>query len=123
MTLYVIILVLQNIMQIFGMVQYSKARPMKQYYIMHKDRFQKLDDLSIDAIGALIGKRNLKIFKQDNGGLDMCKAFEDEREEGRKEGIYATLFSLVKDGLLRLEDAAKRINVSEAEFTEMMSQM
>ena len=37
-------------------------------------------------MGALIGNSKLKMFKQEEGGLDMCKAFEDERLEGRLEG-------------------------------------
>lgn len=45
-----------------------------------------LDELSIDTLGVLIGNNKLRMFKQENGGLDMCKAFEDERLEGRLEG-------------------------------------
>ena len=58
----------------------------KKYYLEHKERFQQLDELSIDTLGVLIGNNKLRMFKQENGGLDMCKAFEDERLEGRLEG-------------------------------------
>ena len=53
----------------------------------------------------------------------MCKAFEDEREEGREEGILVTLCSLVKDGLLKLEEAAKRANMSEEVFGQKMQEI
>lgn len=97
---------------------------MKTYYLEHKERFRQLDDISINVMGVLIGKRTLKFFPQEEGGLDMCKAFEDEREEGRAEGRAEgrvegkinALVELVKDGLLKLEDAAKRLNMTPEEL-------
>lgn len=89
---------------------------MKAYYSEHKERFRQLDDISINVMGVLIGKRTLKFFPQEEGGLDMCKAFEDEREEGREEGKKNTLIELVKDGILKLEDAAKRLNMKPEEL-------
>lgn len=89
---------------------------MKAYYLEHKERFRQLDDISINVMGVLIGKRTLKFFPQEEGGLDMCKAFEDEREEGRAEGKINALVELVKDGLLKLEDAAKRLNMTPEEL-------
>ena len=38
------------------------------------------------------------------------------REEGREEGRILVLDSLVKDGVLTLTDAAKRANMTPAEF-------
>ncbi len=67
------------------------------------------------------------MFPQEEGGLDMCKAFEDEREEGKEEGkmegILITLCDLVKDGLLKLEDAAKKANMSEEVFGQKMQEI
>ena len=34
------------------------------------------------------------------------------RREGRKEGVINTLLILVKDGIISVEDAAKRANLS-----------
>ncbi len=54
----------------------------------------------------------------------MCKAFEDERAEGKAEGkaegALEMLFDLVKDGVLKLEEAAKRVNMSEEVFLKRM---
>ena len=58
----------------------------------------------------------------------MCKAWDDHiergrkegREEGRTEGRREVLISLVSDGLLALSEAAKRANLSEAEFQAML---
>ena len=77
----------------------------------------------------------MKLFPQEEGGLDMCKAFEDEREEGkaegkaegerigREKGAFAMLCSLVKDGILKLEDAAKRMDMSEDMFRSRMKEL
>ena len=54
---------------------------MKAYYMKNRERFGLLDEISIDLMGALIGIRNLKRFPQEKGGVDMCKAFEEERKE------------------------------------------
>ena len=63
----------------------------------------------------------------------MCKAFEENwldgmekgMEKGMKEGIekgtFKTLCSLVKDGLIKSEEAAKRMNITEADFNEKMN--
>ena len=60
----------------------------------------------------------------------MCKAIEDMRNDsiaigeargvaiGEAKGILSTLLSLVKDGILTVADAAKRANMTVAEFEE-----
>ena len=52
----------------------------------------------------------------------MCKAIEDMRNDsiaiGETKGILSTLLSLVKDGILTVADAAKRANMTVAEFEE-----
>ena len=54
--------------------------------------------------------------------VDMCKAIEDMRNDsiaiGETKGILSTLLSLVKDGILTVADAAKRANMTVAEFEE-----
>ena len=40
------------------------------------------------------------------------------RAEGHTEGMLKTLFDLVKDGIIPLSDAARRTNMTEAEFEE-----
>ena len=75
---------LREIIAVFKRCKDREA--IKKYYLENKKRFQQLDELAIDTMGALIGNSKLKMFKQEEGGLDMCKAFEDERLEGRLEG-------------------------------------
>ena len=67
---------------------------------------------------------------------DMCDAirelFQDEIEEatkkvrtealleGKIEGKFETIMELAKDGLLNVADAAKRLQISEAEVEAML---
>ena len=68
--------------EIVAIVKRSRDREaMKAYYRENMERFRQLDEISIDTLGVLIGKKDLKLFSQEEGGLDMCKAFEDERED------------------------------------------
>lgn len=47
---------------------------------------------------------------------DESRTLAEQREEGRKEGILNMLLELVKDGILTLSDAAKRADMTIAEF-------
>lgn len=89
----------------------SKDRiAMKEYYEAHKERFKLLDTIVVDALGALIGMSKLRLFKQEGRGLDLCKAFEDEREEGRQEERVRvnTLFQyMIRDD--RIDDLKRAV--------------
>ena len=50
------------------------------------------------------------------GDFDVCKAVMDIKQEGREEGKLEVLASLVKDGLLEVEEAAKRAGISVEEM-------
>ena len=62
--------------------------------------------------------------KSKEGEYNMCKAVEEikaegkaeGRAEGREEGIIETLVSLVRDGLISVEEAAKHAGLSTSEF-------
>lgn len=106
------------------------------FYLENKERFQQLDELSVDLMGALLGESELKKFPQEKGGIDMCKAFEyamEEgrekgrregreagRREGRKEGSFHALCCLVEKGKLKLKDAADEVGMTEEMFLESM---
>jgi hypothetical protein len=66
-------------------------------------------------------------LKETERGLDvMCDIMEkiaaeernEGRKEGRQEGTLETLFSLVRDGVLTLSEAAKRADMTETLFAE-----
>jgi len=43
-------------------------------------------------------------------------------KEGRKEGVINTLLMLVKDGIISVEDAAKRANLSVGTFQKYLNE-
>ena len=63
----------------------------------------------------------------EKGGQKMSKELrqmmEEERtkgkKEGKKEGMIEAFVGMVKDGLLSIKDAAKRLGMSEKEFTKI----
>ncbi len=88
--------------ELIGVLKRStKKASLLQYYQENQERFARLDDLTIETIGILIGNKKLVQFKQEQGGLDMCKAFEDAKMEGLKEGL--------KEGLLEGEERYARL--------------
>ena len=128
-----------SLREIIAMFKRSDSlEAMEAYYLEHKDRFRMLDELSIDVLGALIGVSKLKLFSQEGGGVDMCKAFEDARREGwkkgrqeghreghregRQEGAFNTLCCLVAKGLLKRKDAAKEAGMTEEMFEKRMQE-
>ena len=106
-----------SLREIIAVFKRSRNREeVKKYYLEHKKRFEQMDELSIDLLGELIGNRKLKMFKQENGGVDMCKAFEDEREEGREEGIRQALVNLMKNLKFTSQQAMEALGIPQSEW-------
>ena len=65
------------------------------------------------------------IFKEDMDQelLEKVKevGIKEGRKEGRKEGAINTLLILVKDGIISVEDAAKRANISVSNFEKSLN--
>ena len=57
------------------------------------------------------------IFKEESKD----KWIKEGRKEGRKEGVINTLLILVKDGIISVEDAAKRANLSVSTFRKYLN--
>jgi DNA invertase Pin-like site-specific DNA recombinase len=47
---------------------------------------------------------------------------KEGRREGIKEGVINTLLMLVKDGIISVEDAAKRANISVGTFQKYLNE-
>lgn len=65
----------------------ADKQELRKYCEENKDRFLKLDEETIDVMAVMINQENLVDFKREEGGIDMCKALEDIRQEGMEEGI------------------------------------
>ena len=66
------------------------------------------------------------IFKEDidQEVLEKSKSkwIKEGRKEGKKEGVINTLIMLVKDGIISVEDAAKRANLSVSKFQKYLNE-
>ena len=76
-------------------------------------------------------KYDFKYVKEGNKMTDAMKElydiFKEESKdkwikEGRKEGVINTLLILVKDGIISVEDAAKRANISVSTFQKHLNE-
>ena len=76
-------------------------------------------------------KYDFKYVKEGNKMTDAMKKlydiFKEESKnkwikEGRKEGVINTLLMLVKDGIISVEDAAKRANISVSTFQKYLNE-
>ena len=62
------------------------------------------------------------IFKEDIDQEVLEKSKSKWIKEGRKEGVINTLLMLVKDGIISVEDAAKRANLSVSKFQKYLNE-
>ena len=62
------------------------------------------------------------IFKEDIDQEVLEKSKSKWIKEGRKEGVINTLLMLVKDGIISVEDAAKRANLSVSTFQKYLNE-
>ena len=62
------------------------------------------------------------IFKEDIDQEVLEQSKNKWIKEGRKEGVINTLLILVKDGIISVEDAAKRANISVGTFQKYLNE-
>lgn len=78
----------------------------------------------------------LPVKKEDKGEYNVCQAIRELMEDSRMEGMtegrlegrlegkfegkLEVLVELVKEGMLKLEEAARRVNLTVEEFQEKM---
>ena len=87
-----------------------------EYLSLLTDRTTRSNKYSITS--------NIKneVFKTGGNSMskEMMEILAEEREEGREEGKLSVLVNLVKDKLLSVADAAKRLNMSEDQFKALV---
>ena len=62
------------------------------------------------------------IFKEESKDKWIKEGRREGIKEGRKEGVINTLLMLVKDGIISVEDAAKRANISVSTFQKYLNE-
>ena len=89
-------------------------------------QFAAMDNESVSAINTFIGV-NIPV-NTEGSVTDMCKAWEDQKEEGRTEGLtegrtegrLLEVYSSVQDGDYGIERGAEKLGISEEEFEKRM---
>ena len=116
-------------------IKYSKDKE-KLYELTHRgERFRNVDVDSANLINVVTGSE--LEFEVEEGQVNMCKAIDEMRKESRQEGILEgrqegimegrqagileILSGLVKEGVLTLTDAARRVGLSPDEFQARIS--
>lgn len=81
----------ESLQMVFGMLKYRKdLQGLKTYVEKNREYFFDIDEESYRAAKMMLGAesywKDIK-SKKENGGMDMCKALEDLRQEGIDIGI------------------------------------
>lgn len=62
----------------------------------NEERFMQLDTDTIDTMQVMLNQESILKYKAEKGGIDMCKAFEDMRTEGKIEGQASAVVTLLE---------------------------
>ena len=88
---------------------------------MFDDRTRKLDGYYAHLEYVAEEKQLAKMEGIEEGiEKGIQKGIEKGKAEGRAEGAITTIVGLIKDGILTIENGAKRLNISESELTAYM---
>ena len=121
---------------VLGIMKCTGSRKRYEDYIYrNKEFFSKIPKSALDVIETFTSIKDITgsltyILNPDTGEeeTNMCKALRDIKkhaekkgrkqglQQGIKQGTLATLASLVVDGLLQIEEAAKRADLSVSAF-------
>ena len=88
---------------------------------MYDDRTRKLDGYYAHLEYVAEEKQLAKMEGIEEGiekGIE--EGIQKGIEKGRAEGAITTIVGLIKDGILTIENGAKRLNLTEAELTSYM---
>ena len=84
---------------------------------MYDDRTRKLDGYYAHLEYVAEEKQ---LARMEGIEEEIEKGIEKGKAEGRAEGAITTSVGLIKDGILTIENGAKRLNISESELTAYM---
>lgn len=112
--------------QIFEVLSAAGDKSRMKQILSEDEMFRRLDNNTVRTINDIAGT---KIPLNEKGEVvNMCKAWEEQYEDGVAEGLSRgiekgkrdVLYSLVDDGCLDIEEAARRVGMSEAAFLDAM---
>ena len=115
--------------EVLELIKVSENRKAVKQLFDSNPKYRKMDRESISAINTFLGT-NIPINKEEGSVTDMCKAWEDQREEdlkqGREEGRQEERRDLI-GGMLSSgktpEEIASFVNIPLAEVREVEKQL
>lgn len=109
---------------------YARRNDKKEFmqYLKSHEVCRQLDKETYQTLGVLTNSKRLMCGKyietKERGEVNMCQAIEELIEDGRKEGNLSgrqgMLYELVRDGMLPVQTAARKMSVTEQEFLNKM---
>ena len=110
-----------SLREVLGCIKYSQDKEKLSIFMKDNPR------MNMEAMAARVIEvmTNMSIeIPEGEEKIDMCKAIEDMIKERacieREEGKVEILIGLVKDGILNMQEAAKRMNMTTEEFRTKM---
>ena len=96
---------------VFGFIKYAQDKERLRYFIKkNRVEFENLAEDAYDLISVMSNTQELKRRKkEDEGGLNMCKAIDDMMTEAREEGRQEALTGL--QGMMEDAREEERRNV------------
>ena len=96
--------------ELIGVMKRSKDKNALYTYCQeHEDRFRELDEETIRTMSVMINQENLLEYRQKEGGFDMCKAFEDMKQEGIEIGLSRGVLETCRELGTSREEAIRRV--------------
>lgn len=120
---------------LFGLLKCTEDKQkMKDYLHTHDTEIQHIQSDLFQAFTSMAGVTDLKKYmnSEKEGDNDMCKAIYDMVEDGRKEGRiegrqegkiegrFGVIKELLEEHLLSLQDAARKLNLTEEELKKQL---
>lgn len=87
-----------NLQRVFEMLKFKQNKnQLKNYINKHEEFFKNVDVETGNAIRVLLGSEKLlqDVKKNDNGGVNMCKALDDIYQDGVNDGIEQGQLQLI----------------------------
>ena len=103
---------------VLEIIKYSNDNQAMGHMLENRKRFSTMDNESISVINTFLGTEIP--YNESEGGNDMCKAWEDHKEEGRKEGRIEEIYASVRDGDYSAARGAEKLGISVQELESRM---
>ncbi len=113
--------------KVFELLRFRKNKKALLQKLKEAKEYQHMDEESLEVLSELLktpsiwkNRKEYLVKNEEKEEYDMCQAIEELIADGRSEGRLETLCELVRDGLLNLEEAAKRMNITPEELGKLV---